>query len=51
MLAAALAGVVTYALLRDPSYVALPPVAPAAQARPAEAAVALQSLTNALDAR
>jgi hypothetical protein len=49
LLGAALAGVVAWSLLHDSSYVALPPAAPAARARPAEAAVALQSLTEALD--
>ena len=49
LLAAALAGVVVWALLRDSSYVALPPGPPAAVPRPAEAAAALLSLTEALD--
>ena len=48
LLAAAVSGVGTWALVRDPSYVALPPGPAAPQARPAEAAVALQALADAL---
>jgi hypothetical protein len=46
----ALAGVTTYALVRDPPYVAPPPRSAAPQARPAQAAVALHALVAALEA-
>ena len=45
-----LAGVTTYALVRDPPYVAPPPRSAAPQARPAQAAVALHALVVALEA-
>ena len=50
MLAVVLGGAVTWALVRDPSYVARPPSTSAPQARPAAAAAALQSLAEALAA-
>ncbi len=50
VLAVVLGGAVTWALVRDPSYVARPPSTSAPQARPAAAAAALQSLAEALAA-